>query len=148
MKLFAVQFFLSLGIGFSFSQAADSGAPTNSPLTFSEARVFAPINGSNTTAGFAVVKNTTDKPVKLTMVAMSPFTAVEVHETFEKGGKMGMQKLEALVIPPKSSVELKPGSNHFMLFDASSSVKPGDQLKGQFMANGKALEISFKVVTR
>ncbi len=120
----------------------------HSNLEISEARVFAPRKGSNTTAAYAILKNTSDKPMQITFQKMAPFKSVEIHESLEKDGRMAMQKLESLTIPAKSLLELKPGSHHFMLFDATASLKEGEMLTGQLSIDGQATDISFKVVPR
>ena len=128
---------------------AQGKVKTASPvLTVSDARIFAPLKGTNATAGYATITNTTDKEIKVTLEKAAPFKAVELHQTVEKEGRMAMEKLTELSIPANGSVELKPGGNHIMLFDASRPVKEKEVIKVLFKVDGKTQELSFKVVPR
>lgn len=117
-------------------------------ITIEDARIFVPMKGSNVTGGFGKFTNLTDKEVKITVKEVSPFKAVEMHETVKKGEIMAMQKIEALSIPAKQSLELKPGSYHIMLFDPSREVKVDEVLKVTLFVNGQSQTFDFKVVTR
>ncbi|WP_374031158.1 copper chaperone PCu(A)C [Bdellovibrio bacteriovorus] len=119
-----------------------------SAVTISDARIFAPIKGTNATAGYGVITNTTDKEVTVTVEKIEPFKAVEMHETVEKDGRMSMQKVEKLTIPAKKSAELKPGGNHIMLFDPTREVKADETLKVSLKVNGKIESFDFKVIPR
>ena len=141
-------FFTSLVLFLTLqAQAQDRVARTNA-LTVSDARIFAPIKGTNATAGYGTLTNSSDKSVKVTLADVSPFKAVELHETSEVDGRMAMKKVNEFVIPAKGSFELKPGGNHIMLFDASRAVKENETLKVVFKVDGKAQELDFKVVPR
>ena len=136
---------------FGLILALNSGAQAATAaktLVFSDARVIAPMAGTNVTAAYGVIKNDTEKDVRLTITEVKPFKAAEVHETFEANGKSGMRKLEQIVIPAHQAFELKPGGNHIMLFDASRIIKVGEKLDVRFMADGKAVTETFKVVAR
>lgn len=120
----------------------------SSVIEVSEAKIFAPLKGTNTTAGYGTVKNLTDQEIELKISKVEPFKAVETHETKEKSGHMAMEKVESFKIPAKASFELKPGGNHIMLFDATREVKAGDELTVQFLVDGKPVDTKFKVETR
>ncbi|MES2856801.1 MAG: copper chaperone PCu(A)C [Bdellovibrionota bacterium] len=119
-----------------------------SGLEIKDARIFVPMAGSTMTAGYALVKNTSDQEIKLSIKEVKPFKAVESHETIEKEGRMAMQKIELFVIKPKETLELKPGGNHIMLFDPSRALKAGETLTVTFTSNGKNLDVPFKVENR
>ena len=117
-------------------------------IEITEARVFAPMKGSNTTAGYGKIKNISTKEVILKVTSASPFKAVETHETKEKAGKMAMEKVESFTIPAQGVLELKPGGNHIMLFDASREIKAGEELVIAFDVNGQSVNMKFKVENR
>ena len=143
-----VNFTSALCFGLVVAFNASAFAASSKTLVFSDARVIAPMTGTNVTAAYGVIKNESDKEVKLTISEVKPFKAAEVHETFEANGKSGMRKLEQIEIPAHQAFELKPGGNHIMLFDASRTVKVGESLNVRFMADGKAVTEKFKVVAR
>ena len=107
-----------------------------------------PLKGTTVTAGYGIFKNNSDQPVILKIKSAKPFKAAELHETIEKDGKVGMSKVEQIVILPRSSFELKPGSHHMMFFDPSRSLKLSEQLNAEFDENGKAVTFRFKIVSR
>jgi copper(I)-binding protein len=117
-------------------------------LTISDARIFAPIKGTNATAGYGVLKNDGPKAVSVVIGTVDGFKATELHETTEKDGKMKMSKVETVTINSKQSFEMKPGGHHIMLFDATREIKEGDTLPVQFLVNGKKESYDFKVVPR
>ncbi len=120
-----------------------------SPIVdITDAKVFAPMKGSNTTAGYGKIKNLTSKEVNLKILGASPFKAVETHETKEKAGKMTMEKVESFKIPARGTFELKPGGNHIMLFDATREVKSGEELMIDFEVDGQLVKLKFKVESR
>ncbi|MGE5087352.1 MAG: copper chaperone PCu(A)C, partial [Bacillota bacterium] len=81
-------------------------------ITITNAKIFAPIQGTNTTAGYGVIKNTSQKTVTIKAIEAKPFTAIELHETKEKDGRMSMQKMEQITLEPGKEFELKQGGNH------------------------------------
>lgn len=120
----------------------------SSTLEMTDARIFAPVKGSVATAGYAVVKNNSKKPVTLAIAAVAPFKAVEMHETLEKDGRMTMQKKDQFVVEAGHTLELKPGGNHIMLFEPSREVKEDETLSVEFLVDGKSEKFDFKVISR
>lgn len=141
-KLSAFSLFLGTMVFSFFAMATTSG------LTLTDARIFAPIKGSNTTAGYAKLLNSSDSAIKVSIVKVSPFKAVELHETVPVDGRMAMQKVEEYNIPAKGSLELKPGGHHLMLFDATRGLNLDETLKVTLKVNGKEQDFDFKVVPR
>lgn len=137
---------LILALAFAIhTHAADKKTST---LKVTDARIFAPIKGSNATAGYGKFTNDSDMTVKFTIEKVEPFGAVELHETLEKDGRMAMQKLEEITVQPHQSVELKPGGHHIMLFDPKREVKVDENLKVVLKVNGQSQDFTFKVTPR
>ena len=67
------------------------------------------------TAFFAEVKNLSDKTDTLYKVSSPLAKLVQVHETFEEDGMMGMREAGILTIKPGETLKLKPRSFHVML---------------------------------
>lgn len=93
---------------------AACGAP-EPPLVVSELEITKPIPGMRMSAGFLVVTNNTDEETRITHVTSSQFEAVEIHETTVTDGISRMRKLDALVVPGRTSVVLERGGKHLML---------------------------------
>lgn len=117
-------------------------------LKFENARIFEPLKGSNATAGYAVIKNETDKDVEITLKLVEKFKAAETHESSEENGKMSMKKVDSFKVPAKGILELKPGGRHLMLFDPTEKIKQNSSLKVVFTVNGKEESVKFKVISR
>lgn len=88
------------------------------------------------TAAFMHITNNTDADDTLFSVQSDLAKVVELHETYEKGNDMmGMRHVDFIVIPSKSTVELKPGSFHVMLIGLNKDLLQGN--KGTLIANFK-----------
>lgn len=79
-------------------------------------------------AGYIEIKNPTDIPLEIVVLQSDLFEAVEIHETTMSGGMMKMDELPTLILPPKTTVELKPGGKHFMLMSPKFPLAIGDQV--------------------
>lgn len=75
---------------------------------------------------FFKIENNSDKADTLYKVEFAPAGLVQIHETYDAGNDMmGMREVGQLVIPAKSTVELKPGSYHVMLMKLKQDIKKG-----------------------
>lgn len=79
------------------------------------------------TAVFAKILNNSDKADTLYAVESGLSKVVEIHESYEKDGKMKMRKIDYLVVPAKKTVEMKPGGLHIMLIKLKQDIKKGDK---------------------
>ena len=82
-------------------------------------------------AAFFVIKNNSDKDIAITGANSDIAKKNELH-THIKENKM--MKIEKLVVPAKSSLELKSGGDHVMLIGLKKELKAGDEIN---------LELSF-----
>lgn len=84
----------------------------------------------NNSAMYLVIKNDSGANYNLINVSSDIANKVELHQTFtDEKGISKMVKLDNLLIPTKTSVELKPGGAHIMLYDLKQSLKEGDEFK-------------------
>lgn len=79
-----------------------------------------------TTALFMNIENKGETADTLYQVEFSLAGKVEIHESYEKDGMMGMREIGMVVIPPNSTFELKPRSYHVMLMKLKEDIKKGD----------------------
>ncbi len=77
------------------------------------------------TAVYTKIKNNSDKADTLYAVSSNLAKVTEIHETYDKGGNMGMRKVDFIVIPAKKTFELKPGSHHIMLIKLNQDIQKG-----------------------
>lgn len=77
-------------------------------------------------AAFGMLKNPTDKPIRIIGATSSYATAVQLHEVVSKDGAMVMQqKAGGFVLPANGMLELKPGGNHLMFMGITKPIKAG-----------------------
>lgn len=79
------------------------------------------------TALFMKIENTSDVADTLYKVECDFAGRVEIHETYQKDDMMGMREVPFIVIPPKSTFELKPRSHHIMVIKLKKDIKKGTQ---------------------
>lgn len=125
-----------------------AGTSAHAGTKFENARIYLPVTGSRATAGYAVIKNDGKQEAKVTAVTASGFKAAEIHETFEKDGKMGMKKMESLTVAAGGSEELKPGGKHIMLFEPTREFKDGEEVSLTLTVDGKPVQANFKMTPR
>ncbi len=115
------------------ASAAAAAASTNktssnsdTPVAFTSAYVRAADEGSDKTAIFGTLKNTTDKDITITGFSSSADAeGFELHEVVD--GQM-RQKEGGFVIPANGTLKLEPGHEHFMLTGLKSPVKAGEKV--------------------
>ena len=85
-------------------------------------------------AAFFVIKNNSDKDIAITSANSDVAEKNELHTHIKENKMMKMIKIEKLVVPAKSSLELKSGGDHVMLMGLKKELKVGDEIN---------LELSF-----
>lgn len=85
-------------------------------------------------AAFFVIKNNSDKDIAITSANSDIAKKNELHTHIKENQMMKMIKIEKLVVPAKSSLELKSGGDHVMLMGLKKELKAGDEI---------SLELSF-----
>ena len=80
-----------------------------------------------TTALYFNIENTGEHADTLFKVDFEFAARVEIHETYEKDGMMGMRKVESIVIGARDSFSLKPGAHHIMLIKLKKDINDGKQ---------------------
>jgi len=75
---------------------------------------------------FFKIENNSEKADTLYKIEFELAGKVEIHETYDAGDDMmGMREVGQIVIPAKSSFELKPGAHHVMLMKLKQDIKKG-----------------------
>lgn len=85
-------------------------------------------------AAFFVIKNNSDKDIAITSANSDIAEKNELHTHIKENQMIKMMKIEKLVVPAKSSLELKSGGDHVMLMGLKKELKAGDEI---------SLELSF-----
>lgn len=75
---------------------------------------------------FFKIENNSDKADTLYKVEFELAGLVQIHETYDAGNDMtGMREVKQIVIPAKTTFELKPGAHHVMLMKLKQDIKKG-----------------------
>ena len=100
--------------------------------------------GAKTAAGYVAIKNTGNRPDRLTGGSLAGAGRGEIHDTLMDGDVMKMRPLpEGIEIKPGESVALRPGGMHLMFTDRP--VK-GQSVKGTLtFANAGTLAVVFAI---
>lgn len=100
-----------------------------------------------TSAAYMLIENMGDTDDKLVSVTCDAAKLVQVHQTVIENEVAKMQEVEGgLVVPAKSSVELKPGSYHIMLMQMQRDLVVGDVITVTLtFESGTTLEITVPV---
>lgn len=90
--------------------------------------VQAPPPGAKVLAGYLLLRNEGDRAQSLVAVSSPDFERVEIHRTVLRGEVAHMEAAKELALPPRASVELKPGGWHLMLIGPKKTWKPGESI--------------------
>ena len=108
------------------ASTSETSSNSDTPIAFTSAYVRAADEGSDMTAIFGTLKNTTDKDITITGFSSSADAdSFELHEVVD--GQM-RQKEGGFVIPANGTLKLEPGHEHFMLVGLKSPVKAGEKV--------------------
>jgi copper(I)-binding protein len=81
---------------------------------------------SKVMVAYMTLKNTGTKDLQIISASSATYSSIEFHETIQKDGMATMIRHESLSIPASSTLELKRGGPHMMLFRPVKPLKNGD----------------------
>jgi copper(I)-binding protein len=112
------------------ADAADSNVvATDAAVLLNITNVRARAVNTKNSALYFVVQNKSNQDIVI-LGASCPEIAnkVEIHDVIAKAnGAMEMKKLDKLLVPVNSTIELKPRALHIMLMDLKKELKDGDK---------------------
>jgi len=104
--------------------------------------------GMQASAAYMVIKNTSERDLRLVGANSGKVAKIEVHEHRQQGDMMAMRKVESVVIPARSEFVLQPGGYHLMLMGIEQPLMVGEELSLQLVFEGGAtLDIKVPVVS-
>lgn len=96
--------------------------------------------------GYAVLRNTGDKPAMLVGVESEHYGHAMLHRSDDSSGVSTMHHVESLRIPAHGEVVLKPGGYHLMLMHPTGELAVGqDVMLVLRFEDGSTLDVSFAV---
>ena len=91
------------------------GAFPRPPLVVDNIVITQPMPGHRMSAGYLTFRNNSDEDIRITRVASTQYSTVELHESTIEDGVARMRELAELVIPANGAVTLERGGKHLML---------------------------------
>ncbi|HVO71092.1 MAG TPA: copper chaperone PCu(A)C, partial [Aggregatilineaceae bacterium] len=82
----------------------------------------------STSAVYMLIQNNGDSADKLTGASTDAAQSATLHQTQVKNNVAQMIPIDALEIPARGSVELKPGGYHIMLENLKADLVPGQMI--------------------
>lgn len=96
-----------------------------------------PTTAGGTTAGYFVLENEGRDTVRVDSIVVSVAGVTELHETtIDSAGVARMRPVEMLVVPPDSTVRLRPGGLHLMVLDVRRELRAGERVPMTVWING------------
>lgn len=96
--------------------------------------------------GYAVIANSSRRPVKLLAIDSDRFSRMEMHSMREENGVMQMRNERTLEVPAKGELRFEPGGFHLMLFGGNPPLRAGDEVELLFQsASGDETRVTFEV---
>ena len=105
---------------YAFMAGIDESRDTHGELEIIGAYIPMPSSGMMNT-GYLKFKNVSNKKIVFYQFTSPVWDSIEIHNVEHK-------KIDQLVIPEKSTVELKPGSTHLMLIGSRRDLKEGEEI--------------------
>ena len=119
-------------------------------LAFYQPRIYAPLPGASTTAGYAKIVNNGGGDKMLLSVSAGFAGKAEIHETTNDDGISRMRRLaDGLRVAAGERAELVPGGMHLMFSELSSPPPIGNATPVVlFFSGGLEVTVNFLVAKR
>ncbi|MBZ0328706.1 copper chaperone PCu(A)C [Halomonas sp. ANAO-440] len=98
-------------------------------LNIEDAQVRAVPPGSETSAAFMTLHNTSDTDIALVDTSSPAAEVMELHNHEDVDGVMQMRKVSRIIVPAGETVALAPGGLHMMLIKLTSPLVEGEPVE-------------------
>jgi copper(I)-binding protein len=103
--------------------------------------VLEPLPGTDVTAGYLTLNNSSRQPITVERVTSPQFARVEIHETVIRDDVARMASIAPLIVDEQSSVLFEPGGKHLMMSRWSNEIVPGMPVTLEFHYDTNGLVI-------
>lgn len=118
----------------------------DAPLVIEDAWIVEAPPVSKVMVAYLTIKNTGSKELEIIRAESEIYSSIEFHETRHENDMARMIRHESLVIPTDTSLQLKPGGQHLMLFNPTKALKAGDCVEVVFtLKDGSTVSIDISV---
>ncbi|MCH7822176.1 MAG: copper chaperone PCu(A)C [Proteobacteria bacterium] len=121
-----------------------SCSASHAPLVASDVLVSRPVPGTQISAAYLSLTNTSRQKITITKITSPNFESAELHESVLDDGIARMVALGELTIMPQQTVLLEPGGLHLMLMRPVGAI---ETVTLNFYA-GEALLLSVDTVVK
>lgn len=136
-----------VAIFFTLLFAMTSNVYATSAITVTDGYVKASIPGSDVTASYMTLSNTSDKAITLQKVSSTISDRIEIHEHSMADGMMRMREVDEIIIKAHSNVVLQPSGLHLMIFSLKHPVKEKSVISlTLYFANDTEVKIQLPVL--
>ena len=126
IKLLVILLFITQ-TAFAFMSGIDDRRDTHGELEIIGAHIpLAPPGMMN--AGYLKLKNLSNKKIIFHQFSSPVYDSVQIHNIEYDNGVVKMKHTDTLVVPAKSTIELKPGNMHLMLQGPRRDIKEGEEI--------------------
>jgi len=101
-------------------------AYATSDITITDGYVKASIPGSDVTAAYMTINNTSDTAITLQKISSTLSDRVEIHEHSMADGMMRMREVGKVTLAANSKVVLQPSGLHLMIFSLKQPITEQD----------------------
>lgn len=106
----------------ALSSLAACGGPSDPELSFSQARIRAPLGDRDVTAAYLTIANTGGAD-RLIAAESTAAGAMELHTHIQVEDRMRMERVEAIEVPARGEASLAPMGDHLMLFEVEGPLE-------------------------
>lgn len=105
------------------------------------------LDGAKVGVAFAKLVNTSAADIEITALRSDVADTVELHtHVMDDAGRMGMRKVEKIIVPANNELIMKSGGLHLMLIGMKKVLKDGEAFTIHFTPKGgKAQSAEFTV---
>lgn len=104
--------------------------------------------GAGAMAGYFVLHNDSEQPLRCDGAAGADFGAIELHRSIVQDGQSRMLRNQVVEVPPGGQVALERGGLHLMLFRPQRVLRGGDSTELQLQCGEVAVTARFSVERR
>ncbi|MCF7981205.1 MAG: copper chaperone PCu(A)C [Pseudomonadales bacterium] len=119
-----------------------------SDIQIEQASVRETLPGLQISAAYMVIKNNSEKDLRLVNINSPRIPNIEMHENRHQGEMMAMRKVESLVIPAGGEFGFRPGGHHLMLMGLKQPLIKGEEVTLRLVfEGGKEVEVLAPVIS-
>ncbi len=92
---------------------------------------------SKVMVAYMTINNTGNEAIDITKAESELYSSIEFHETIHENDMARMVRWGELTVPANSSIQLKRGGKHFMLFNPTKHLKAGETVRIKLTTSNK-----------